>query len=149
MNGSLNSMNYLKPYGFINKVVAFFKTRHTADIETQYGVYSVRVFDFHIDFTEENRAYFRYEGIPYKTFSVYSHLNYLNKQKNAFVRIILEDETCTPEKEIRFQEYCSTLENIYKDIVFFGGYREKDLKQIYKFKNPHISQKIYWYDNFK
>jgi len=146
MKGSLNSTNYLVPFGFLNKIKAFFKKRHTASIEEQYEIYGVRAFDFHIDFTKNNRAIFKYDGIPYDTFSIYSCLNYLNKKGNAKVRMVLEDDSFKAEKEARFNEYCSVIEKIYKDIEFFGGYREEDRKTLYKFKHIYVPIKIKWYD---
>ena len=140
MKGSLNTMNYLKPYGFINRLKAIFKKRHTADIKTQYEIYRIRTFDFHIDFTKNEKAYFKYDGIPYETFSVYEHLNYLNRKGNTQVRLVFEG---TNDK--KFHEYCSLVEKLYKDIRFFGGYREKDLKIIYKFDNAPIISDITWY----
>ena len=149
MKGSLNSTNYLMPFGRINRIKAFFKKRHTANIEDQYNIYGIRVFDFHIDFTGNNRAIYRYDGIPYETFSIYTHLNFLNKKGDTKVRIVLEDDSNKEIKESRFINYCVILEKIYKDIEFFGGYREKDGKILYKFKHLYIPNKVYWYDKLK
>ena len=146
MKGSLNSTNYLTPFGLLNKIKAHFKKRHTASIEEQYEIYGVRAFDLHIDFTKRNKAVYKYDGIQYETFSIYSCLNFLNKKGDAKVRIVLEDETFNAEKEIRFNEYCSIIEKIYKDIEFFGGYREEDRKTLYKFKHIYVPIKIKWYD---
>lgn len=147
MKGSLNTMTYLKPYGFFSKIKLFFKNHHTADIQVQYEIYNVRTFDFHIDFTKSGRAFFRYDGIPYETFSVYNQLNYLNKKGDTQVRIVLEGEG--EWKERKFCEYCTILEKIYKDIRFFGGYREHDKRQLFAFKNHFILSKIDWCNNLK
>ena len=140
MTGSLNSMTYLNPKGFINKIKALFKTRHTANIAVQYEIYGVRTFDFHIDFSKSGKAYFKYEGVAYETFSVYSILNYLNKKKGVQVRLVLEGEG----KEERFCKYCSVLEKIYTNINFFGGYVENTKRQIYAFKHTLLFPKIDW-----
>lgn len=145
MKGSLNTMNYLKPIGFFNKIKAFFSPHHGADIKTQYEIYSIRAFDFHIDFNSNGKAYFRYNGIPYKTYSIYHLLNYLNKRGDACVRMVLDCEDKSVDKETRFYDYCSTIEKIYGKIHFFGGYRENDFRTIYKFKSLHLDRKIDWY----
>lgn len=135
-------MNYLKPYGFLNNLKCHFRKRHTADIRTQYEIYSIRTFDFHIDFTKTDRAYFKYDGISYETFSVYEVLNYLNKKGDTQVRIVFEGKN----KVARFCSYCAIIERIYPKIHFFGGYRAYDLKELYSFKNSYITSKIDWYE---
>ena len=86
------------------------------------------------------KAYFKYEGVAYETFSVYSILNYLNKKKGVQVRLVLEGEG----KEERFCNYCSILEKIYTNINFFGGYVENTKRQIYAFKHTLLFPKIDW-----
>lgn len=149
MIGSLHTMNFLKPYGFLNKLKLFFKNRNSASLEVQYGLYNVRAFDFHIDFTKTNKAIFKYDGMPYETFSIYNYLNYLNAKKDTVVQISLEDMSLSSEKEARFKEYCSIIENIYKNITFIGGFRVNDKKKLYEFKRFYPNSKIVWCKNFK
>ena len=136
-------MNYLKPCGFLNNLKCYFRKHHTADIRTQYEIYSIRTFDFHIDFTNTDRAYFKYDGISYETFSVYEVLNYLNKKGDTQVRIVFEGKN----KDARFCSYCAIIEKIYPNIYFFGGYRAHDLKELYSFKKNYITTKIDWYES--
>jgi hypothetical protein len=142
IKGSLHTMNYLTPNGMFNKFKAFFRRRHTADIYTQYGIYNVRAFDLHVAFTSSGKAYFAYSGISYESPSIFKILNFLEKNGNIYIRIVLEGEGVKDEEY--FYNYCSVLEHIYKNIYFFGGYREKDAKIIYLFKHSAITPKIYW-----
>lgn len=149
MKGSLNSTNYLKPYGFFNKIKLFFKNHHTADIQVQYNIYGIRVFDLHIDFTYTGRAFYRYDGVTYETFSIYDVLNFLEKKGDTIVCITLEDKFKSHKKEVRFKEYCKVIEKLYPNIKFFGGNRAHDMKSLYKFKNFFNSKKIDWYSKLK
>jgi hypothetical protein len=105
MKGSLNTMDYLEPHGFINKIKSHFRKHKTASIQTQYDVYNVRAFDLHIDFTDTGKAYFKYCGVAYETFSIYEVLNYLNKKGDTQVRMVFEGK----DKENRFREYCNII----------------------------------------
>ena len=145
MKGSLNTMDYLEPYGFINKIKSHFRKHNTANIQTQYDVYNVRAFDLHIDFTDTGKAYFKYDGVAYETFSIYEVLNYLNKKGDTQVRMVFEGK----DKENRFREYCHIIEKIYTNIHFFGGYSEYDFKEVYAFKQNYAYGIIDWYENFK
>jgi hypothetical protein len=145
IKGSLNSMNYLEPNGFINKFKYYFKRHHYADIIVQYEVYSIRAFDFHIDFDKNGKAFFKYDGISYKTKSIYGVLNYLGEKNNIYIKVIFEGKGATKEK--RFSNFCHNIEQIYSNINFFGGYSEKDAKILYIFKKSHIAKKIYWYNS--
>lgn len=145
--GSRDSMSYLEPhvsskwFSFIERYIAKLKSAQVVDIKTQYEVYGVRAFDIHISFLKNtDKAYFKYDTVDYETFSIYDILNYLNTKLNANVRIVLEDlgeEIGAVERarlESRFAEYCQMIELLYPNICFYGGYREFDLKQLYKFK---------------
>ena len=143
IKGSLNSMNYLKPCGFINRIKHFFKKHHYADITVQYDVYNIRAFDLHIDFDKNGKAFFKYDNIAYETDSVYNVFNYLEKKKkDVYVNIIFEGKGESKEK--RFNNFCYNIERIYSNINFFGGYSEKSSKVVYLFKKNYIAKKIYW-----
>ena len=148
MKGSLSTMNYLEPQGFFDKLRAFFKTRHTANLKTQYEIYGARAFEFRIDFDKAGRTFFKYGGIKYETFSIYEYLNYLDKKGNTMVKILLEDDDRNIEKEKKFKEYCSTIEKIYQNIAFTGGYRTCDLRLIHRFKYVIYSESIDWKEKF-
>ena len=142
MIGSLNTMSYLEPHKWWKKPLVRLKRSQRVTVQEQYEKYNVRAFDLHIYFKENNgRAIFKYGRIEYQTFSVYEVLNYLNRQENVYVRIVLEDtnpnkpKSVLAEKESRFYDYCCKIERLYYNIKFFGGYREFDSKKIYHFKN--------------
>lgn len=146
IRGSLNTMNYLEPIGFLNKIKAFFKRRHDADICVQYSIYNVRAFDIHVNFNASGKPYFEYDSIPYQTTSIYKMMNFLDKNNDVYVKVVLEGNSVKNEEQ--FYNYCSTIERIYQNIHFFGGYRKKDSKVIYEFNNGGIIPKINWYDKF-
>lgn len=142
MIGSLHTMSYLEPHNSFKNLIARFKRTQKINIVEQYEKYNVRAFDFHLYFVgSKGRAIFKYGCIEYETFSIFEVLNYLNTKNDVYVRIVLEDngESISNDYrtnlEKRFIEYCKMITSVYNNINFFGGYREHDSKQIYKFKS--------------
>jgi hypothetical protein len=145
MIGSLKSMSFLEAFSKWEKLFACLKKTQTTSIEEQYEKHNVRAFDFHITFVNSyKRAVLKYGNINYNTFSMYEYFNFLNKKKDTYVRIVLEEKYPNDKLENRFCEYCKIIETIYKDIKFFGGYREFDKKQLYKFKNKEPEDLIFY-----
>ena len=151
MIGSLHTMSYLEPHNSIKNLIARFKRVQKINILEQYEKYNVRAFDLHLYFVgNKGRAIFKCGSIEYKTFSVYEILNYLNSKEDIYVRIVLEDngERISNESrqilEKRFAEYCKIISSIYPKMKFFGGYREYDRKQIFKFENGRPKDLIFY-----
>jgi hypothetical protein len=146
MIGSLNSMSFLgSKKNWKNPFSWFKKKAQIVDIKEQYEKYNVRAFDMHLSFVGNNKkAVFTYDGVSHETFSVYEYLNYLNNRENTYVRVVLEADENSVALETRFHEYCSIIESIYPNIIFFGGYRESDSKLIYHFKNDAPDNIIFY-----
>ena len=146
MVGSLKSMSFLGSKKSWNNPFSWFRRKtQVVSIKEQYEKYNVRAFDMHLSFSNKNKkAVFSYDGVDYKTFSVYEFLNYLDNMENAYVRVVLEADEKSIESEKLFCEYCSTIELIYQNISFFGGYRESDSKSIYRFKNDCPKDVIFY-----
>jgi len=145
MVGSLHSMSYLRPHRLKDRIINWLKRAQTVSIFEQYEKCGIRAFDIHLYFLNKNgKAIFKCGNTEYETFSVFEILNYLNSKQNVYVRIVLEDlgehmaKDCRETLKIRFINYCQIIESVYKNIHFFGGYREFDLKRLYKFKGNYI-----------
>lgn len=146
MLGSIHSMSYLDTHGFFDRIKAYFKRCQHATIEEQYEKFNVRVFDIHIYFINENfkRAVFKMGDIEFETFSIFEVMNFFDRHDNVYVRMVLEETDLEAHDinynlamEARFREYCAMLESVFKNIKFFGGYRECDSHKIYHFNYDH------------
>lgn len=138
--GSTNSLTYTRPINWWNSML-WWRTRHQeVDYELQYKFYGVRLFEFKLYVNKNNRLMIRSGKAVYSVFSFYEILDFFNKMGDVTLLVIL-DETC--EEHIldgkdaivnKFIESCRIMETIYKDIMFCGGYREYDEKQLYEFE---------------
>lgn len=62
---------------------------------------------------------------------------------NMYIRVILEDTKVKEENERLFVKFCKYLENMFPEIIFFGGNRRCDWKQVYSFpNNPTLAQQV-------
>jgi hypothetical protein len=133
--GSHDSMTYLPCKKWFLKPFKFMARCQSVSIQEQYDKYEVRMFDLRIKF-HENEPYFAHGEMMFKG-NVYDVLKWINTKENLHVRIILEEnfDNHNDDDEELFMQFCENIENIYKNIRFFGGNRKYDWEVIYKFKN--------------
>lgn len=134
--GSHNTMSYLpvknKWLKLVNKLFAQCQDK---DIDAQIDV-GVRCFDLRVYLDKDNKWKFAHGLINYDGYDieyVVAHLASVIKDK-CYVRIILEKK-CNDGDSIEFKKLCASLEHIYDEIIFIGGYRKKDWKLLYDFLN--------------
>ena len=140
IKGSHNSMSYLKPLKKFYRWFHFLYRCQSKDIEKQYE-FNVRLFDIHIYRNDRGKGCFKYGNVIYNAFSFYEPFNFLNKMKDCYVNLVLEETIGDSKKEgikeieDKFIWYCNSLQMMYPDIIFIGGYREFDGKVLYEFKD--------------
>lgn len=96
-------------------------------IVKQYEL-GARWFDLRISFDKNNIPEFRHGLVSFKG-DVFTVLEYLNTLEGIIVNIVLEKDS-----EL-FSYFCYTIENIYTNIRFVGGFRKSDWERIYTFKS--------------
>ena len=58
-----------------------------------------------------------------------------------YVRVILEDTKVNEQNERMFKTFCDYIVDVYPNLIFFGGNRRCDWKQVYSFpNNPTLAQ---------
>jgi hypothetical protein len=138
--GSHNSMSYLEPRDWHGKLLRFAAKCQRKTIKEQYFEYGVRCFDFRIFFDDNGRCFFKHGIVWFDTFSMFEHLEFLNKQGDCWLRVLLEETKSDSKKhnidfiEGKFINMCRLIEEIYPNIRVFGGERKWDWKKIYEFK---------------
>ena len=140
IKGSHNSMSYLKPLNRLYRLFRFLYKCQGKSIEKQYES-GVRLFDIHIYKNDRDKGCFKYGNVIYNAFSFYEPFNFLNKMKDCYVNLVLEETVNDSKKEgiketeNKFIWYCNSLQMMYPNIKFIGGYREFDKRILYEFKN--------------
>ena len=137
--GSNNSFSYLNHDGWWNILTKWFSQYQTKDYKKQYLIYGIRTFDVGLAVNKQGRLVLRYDGNTYNSTHLYEAFDYFNKQGDVRVNVFLdesfEERMNDNNEEIirKFKEFCHNLEFMFLDIIFYGGYRKFDMKQIYTF----------------
>lgn len=143
MIGTHNSLTYLpvkhwwmKPFNFIAKC-------QNKDILRQLSN-GIQIFDFRCRPSRKNPSEFIFaHGSMVYQLSVlefFEILDALNRNTGPiYVRIMYESAFLdkyrdTTEQENSFYTLCAIIQNMYKNITFFGGRRKYDWKLLYDFK---------------
>ena len=144
--GSHNSWSYLRPKAWWLRPIRFIAKCQDADILNQYGEYNVRCFDLRVRFVDNKlvvaHGIFQYDIDEKK---VYETLDWLDKCGDIYVRVIHEARKAkyhTPESVALFADFCSYIENRYKNIKFWCGKNLYDWTNDYTFRNnPSCEEK--------
>ena len=137
--GSNNSFSYLNHDGWWNILTKWVNQYQTKDYKKQYLIYGIRTFDVGLAVNKQGKLVLRYDGNTYNFTHLYEAFDYFNKQGDVRVNIFLdesfEERMNDNNEEIirKFKEFCHNLEFMFPDIIFYGGYRKFDMKQIYTF----------------
>lgn len=143
MIGTHNSLTYLpvkhwwmKPFNFVSKC-------QNKDILQQLAN-GVQIFDFRCRPSRKNplEFIFAHGSMVYNLsmLEFFGILEILNRDTGPiYVRIMYESAFLdkyrdTTEQENSFYTLCRLIQNIYKNITFFGGRRKYDWKLLYDFK---------------
>lgn len=136
--GSHNSWTFLTPKKWWMKLISFTAKCQDLNISSQYNL-GVRCFDLRIRFNNDYSLIVAHGIIEYNITreDILSYLEVLNSRKDIIVRVIHEVRTkrsYSPLRIKQFREFCSYLENNYKNIKFCGGRNLYDWSCDYKFK---------------
>lgn len=140
LKGSNRSLSYLRPLNRWYRIFNFLFKCQTKTVEEQYNC-GVRVFDIALFRKPNGKGCFKYGNVMYDAFSFYEPFYILNKKGDCYIRLTLEEtkKDCKrndiDDIENKFKWYCETLQMIYPNITFFGGYRKYDGKVLFEFKD--------------
>lgn len=138
--GSTSSLTYQQPKSWWKRLIWRLTRHQEVDYEIQYKFYGVRLFELKLYVDKKNKLVIKNDGMTYKIFSLYQILDFFDKMGDVSVLVTLNEsfddyvydgDIHTIEK--KFIENCKAFETIYENIMFYGGYREFDKKQLFKF----------------
>lgn len=149
--GTHDSFTYLKPNSFWGWfALPFYRTQSkTLDEQLEDGWLCI---DMRITFDKDGRMKLAHGIVKLKSDSrfIYESFNRISEQqkrnkedgvKGMYVRVILEDTKVKEEHEEKFKNLCKYIEENYPNLIFFGGNRRCDWKQVYSFReNPTLAQ---------
>ena len=133
---SHNTMSYLTPRTFLDRIIAFTARCQSKTIQEQIEKYGVKLVDLRFKFNKDDKVFFAHGAIEYKC-DIHEILKYLNSFGGFPARVMLENKP--GDKEEQFKAWCEYIENTYTNIKFFGGRNKWSWKQLYQFKNPEPS----------
>lgn len=147
--GTHNSLTYLTPKKWWQKLIKFTAKCQEVDYEKQYEL-GARVFDVRLWYDDDLKMEVRHGRIAYKIgYTVFFNmLDFLEEKGDCYVRLICEEDSFAKNdqtvinKEKRFIEDCRYVESLYNNIKFFGGNRKYDWKVLYNFKNKDVPNLI-------
>lgn len=149
--GTHDSFTYLKPRSFWGWfALPFYRTQSkTLDEQLNEGWLCV---DMRVTFDREGQVVFAHGIVKLKSDSklVRESLKRISDQQKKnkndlmnkmYVRVILEDTKVDEQNERMFKTFCDYIVDTYPNLIFFGGNRRCDWKQVYSFKNnPTLAQ---------
>lgn len=149
--GTHDSFTYLKPDSFWGWfALPFYRTQSkTLDEQLEDGWLCI---DMRVTFDKDGWMKLSHGIVKLKSGSgfVYDSLRRISEQqrRNAtdgvnemYVRVILEDTKVKEEHEEMFKTFCDYIVDTYSNLIFFGGNRRCDWKQVYSFPNsPTLAQ---------
>lgn len=143
--GTHNSLTYLTPKKWWQKLIGFTAKCQAVDYKKQYEL-GARVFDVRLWYDDDLKMEIRHGRIAYKIgYTVFFNmLEFLEEKGDCYVRILCEEDSFAKndpiviDKEKCFIEDCRYIESMYDNIKFFGGNRKYDWKVLYNFKNKDI-----------
>ena len=142
--GSHNTLSYLTPSKWYKRPFKWMAKCQNISYYKQYDL-GVKVFDLRIKFNKYGDTIICHGKMEYEfdICDLHEFLTYLNRCKDCYLRVIYEVTSSKSEyKEEYFKNFCIHLQNTYKNIVFFGGNRKYDWKQIFKFCTEEKAPKL-------
>ena len=147
--GTHNSLTYLTPKKWWQKLIKFTAKCQEVDYEKQYEL-GARVFDIRLWYDDDLKMEIRHGRIAYKIgyTILFRMLDFLEEKGDCYVRIICEEDSFAKndpiviDKEKCFIDDCRYIESLYNNIKFFGGNRKYDWKVLYNFENKDIPNLI-------
>ena len=138
--GSHNTMTYLRPKVFWQRLLPFVGRCQSVDYKVQYSLGAVG-YDLRLFWDSDGQLEYRHGFLRFPADNIDEVLSYA-ESNNIIVRVLLEARSYNKplisnidELRSRFKAYCSEIEKKYPSILFFGGQESGSGEKLYTFKN--------------
>lgn len=137
MLGSHNSMTYLPVKQWYFKPLFWTARCQSKPLYEQYEL-GARLFDIRVRFDENGYTVLAHGLIEFEgdVYDALKELNSLASKHKIYVRISLESNSRMKDQymqEYCFKDFCSYIQRIYTNLIFFGGRRKYDWAPVYDF----------------
>lgn len=138
--GSHNTMTYLRPKVFWQRLLPFIGRCQSVDYKVQHSLGAVG-YDLRLFWDDDGKLEYRHGFLRFPADNIDEVLSYA-ESNNIIVRVLLEVRSYNKglignidELRSRFKAYCSEIEEKYPSILFFGGQESGSGEKLYTFKN--------------
>lgn len=138
--GSHNTMTYLRPKVFWQRLLPFIGRCQSVDYKVQHSLGAVG-YDLRLFWDSDGQLEYRHGFLRFSADNIDEVLSYA-ESNNIIVRVLLEVRSYNKglignidELRSRFKAYCSEIEEKYPSILFFGGQESGSGEKLYTFKN--------------
>lgn len=138
--GSHNTMTYLRPKVFWQRLLPFIGRCQSVDYKVQHSLGAVG-YDLRLFWDDDGKLEYRHGFLRFPADNIDEVLSYA-ELNNIIVRVLLEVRSYNKplisnidELRSRFKAYCSDIEKKYPSIIFFGGQESGSGEKLYTFKN--------------
>lgn len=138
--GSHNTMTYLRPKVFWQRLLPFIGRCQSVDYKVQHSLGAVG-YDLRLFWDDDGKLEYRHGFLRFTADNIDEVLSYA-ESNNIIVRVLLEVRSYNKglignidELRSRFKAYCSEIEEKYPSILFFGGQESGSGEKLYTFKN--------------
>lgn len=138
--GSHNTMTYLRPKVFWQRLLPFVGRCQSVDYKIQHSLGAVG-YDLRLFWDDDGQLEYRHGFLRFPADNIDEVLSYA-ESNNIIVRVLLEVRSYNKplmsnidELRSRFKAYCSEIEKKYPSIIFFGGQESGSGEKLYTFKN--------------
>jgi hypothetical protein len=138
--GSHNTMTYLRPKVFWQRLLPFIGRCQSVDYKVQHSLGAVG-YDLRLFWDSDGKLEYRHGFLRFPADNIDEVLSYA-ESNNIIVRVLLEVRSYNKglignmdELRSRFKAYCSEIEEKYPSILFFGGQESGSGEKLYTFKS--------------
>lgn len=138
--GSHNTMTYLRPKVFWQRLLPFIGRCQSVDYKVQHSLGAVG-YDLRLFWDSDGKLEYRHGFLRFSADNIDEVLSYA-ESNNIIVRVLLEVRSYNKglignidELRSRFKAYCSEIEEKYPSILFFGGQESGSGEKLYTFKS--------------
>ena len=137
--GSHNTMTYLRPKVFWQRLLPFIGRCQSVDYKIQHSLGAVG-YDLRLFWDDDGKLEYRHGFLRFPADNIDEVLSYA-ESNNIIVRVLLEVRSYNKllvsnidGLRSRFKAYCSDIEKKYPSILFFGGQESGSGEKLYTFK---------------
>ena len=138
--GSHNTMTYLRPKVFWQRLLPFIGRCQSVDYKVQHSL-GADGYDLRLFWDDDGKLEYRHGFLRFPADNIDEVLSYA-ESNNIIVRVLLEVRSYNKvlignidELRSRFKAYCSEIEEKYPSILFFGGQESGSGEKLYTFKS--------------